>query len=492
MTKPYDLIDDLIRRDRNMGDLIKELERDRAIDSREIDRFVTVATDIADLIDRELRPRERFEDILVSAFIALITRSAEEARIPNRYIPREYEDIMRSIDKLYDDAVRSADRGHDRDRDRDRDYRDDRNRDEGRFISRGSSHRNDSPKRGFGKGSKFKRGSQEEENREVETVAKVEPPKFDLTTAFDSSRFKVEGGQIVESYEEHELTREFKFSKGKVEETRQALFTEYDDNIKNTDIQLISTYSSANDFINCTDDLPIVIGMLESKVNFSAVLKGDETVAGGVLDINLSETDNIERVNKILRLLEGNNTPSVKRLYTHINELAVRSLTIAFNMFSRVNASFKPDFVSEWTDTKSILSNNDVIDSMHVDELYNTLRGLLGNMVTIYTDDNDNLIVQSRAFITKVAGGVVTKTEMCGTDQLATILRDKNPELESAVSTSVELRDKYYGDAWSKEGMLPVIVSDSLGNCMAVYATKGSDEKFTTNNWVTNHLSVIW
>lgn len=505
--RPFDFINNAIRNDRELDDFIRILEKDRIIrDNRDLDSKIEVAIEVANDIDEYVRPNVSYENILLSSFIALLVKDAEDARLPQRDIPRKFEDIAREIDRMYSDALREKDRDRDRGRRDDRYRRDDRHEDRrggGQYIEpdrRGGSDNDYIESRGMGKGRNRRRKQEESRKNDSRYVGRnddhiIEEEKAAVpavTTVIDTSRFKVERGTILENYEEHELSRVYKFSKSNIEVARQELFKEHAE--AKGDHRLIKA-DTISDFIGGTEDKAIVVGLISKSVDFSGMLGSDnkESIIH-VLEANVSETDGIRRVNRILSALEEHNKLSAPtRMYRYINDTALKCLAVAFNMYAKVNATFDGEFLSEWKETEELIkTNTDIMDPMHVDEFRVVLAGLLNNMIIIKSTDNESkLKVISNAFASKVEGAFVIKSDIVGEDYLATITRDKNPEAETAITTTLDIRDKLVGDAWSTAGIMPVIVSDSLGAFMVVYATKSSDEKYTINNWKTG-MSSKW
>lgn len=491
MSSPMNIIDDLIRQDRNVDDITRELGHLRG--NRYVEDLADEAIKSAELIDTVLRPRDTFAQILQSCYIAIITKSALDERL-NRLVTREFEDLFRTIDEMYYQAEQESRRTNRRDERRDN-RRDDRNNRDPRNHSGGSyepcnRHHGSSSEgpRGFSK----RRSGRDKKQEKVEVAVKG---PLDLPNlAIDVRRYTVKDGEIVESYEAHELQPKLtnkEFSRVTIEEERTTIFTEIDECKVSGDSYKLETYASNKDFVNGTADSAISIGLIVDKVNFTSVLDSEDAIRS-VLEVFNGPGGNFERFINILELTEKSEEVPIVRLHKHLESIGFKVITAAFNMNSKVSAKFSGSLVSEYRSLAAALRDNTkYMEKTSYEEYLLILDGLISNWFEFLTED-DKFFVVSKTFAGKVGSNAVACTSVVGSKPMARVNREYNPQLDISANAVMELRDKLVGDAWSKGGLMPVVITDSSGESIVLISAKTSDTKWVYSTWPSSPFNTHW
>lgn len=460
------------------------MEDDKA--GRELDELRTEAYETACVIDDHIRPNETFDEILEDLYIAFLAGWCSKElrmRIPSDAdgARRRASEWMKDLEELERKERRGGrrdrDRGSRRDRDngsrRDRGNR--RDRDNGR--DRNTRRERDDERQGRSRLGKGRR----DRAREEEVVAEASPAsKFGgKATVYDVRKFKLTKDALVENYDDHELNANQKptYNKPNVE-VRRIEFVEKE---KEVLLEELETFGDVNDFINCTPDSSLEVGVVQKVRKFRLT----EEIAD-ILTNSLG-SDAIHATMQMISQLKKMDDIHANRLCQTLEFRAIAALDITANLYSRMKLDFNTtDALKEWEETQALFNDERVFDTGVESQFRAVFKGLLASLLTMDPVDgkegkDNRLYITSTHLAVKGAGLFCAATGIAGEGRLIRINDENHPELDTVATAALEIRDAVFGDAWSEHGMVPVIVSDSSGRIAQVISEKASAAKYFVN-----------
>lgn len=460
------------------------MEDDRA--ERELDDLRTEAYETACVIDDHIRPNESFDEILEDVYIAFLAGWCSKElrmRVPSDAdgARRRASEWMKDLEALERKERRGGrndrDRGSRRERDngsrRDRGSRRERDNDRGRNTRRDRDDERQGRSR-LGKGRR-------DRTREEEVVAEASPAsKFGgKATVYDVRKFKLTKDALVENYDDHELNASQKptYNKPNVE-VRRIEFVEKE---KEMLLEELETFGDVNDFINCTPDSSLEVGVVQKIRKFRLT---DEI--GEILNSSLG-SDAIHATMQMISQLKKMDDIHANRLCQTLEFRAIAALDITANLYSRTKLDFNTtDALKEWEETQALFNDERAFDTGIESQFRAVFKGLLGSLLTMNPvkgkeGEDNRLYITSTHLAVKGAGLFCAATGIAGEGRLIRINDENHPELDTVATAALEIRDAVFGDAWSEHGMVPVIVSDSSGRIAQVISEKASAAKYFVN-----------
>ena len=462
---------------------------------RELEELRASAYDYANAVDEHIRPsdsfEEIFEDILVTFYSGFCSKELN-SRIPSG-VRAHQERASDWIDEIEEMVAKEERRGRGRDRDRGRSSsrrdrgrsssrRDDdrsssrrggrsnsrRDRKSGRDEERRSSRRTE--RGGFGKGNRSSNSRDEREER-TETVTKYRGKK---AVVFDPRKFKLADGVLVENYDDHELNtlKVPAYNKPEIEKRRIEFMDKSNDLLEKE----LETFDSVVDFINCTPDQHLSVGIIQNSVCFLA----NEEI--GNCYVSIQGGNYISGIMSMVSTLRDSEDHSTIRFSEFVATRALHALELASNLYSRGTMRFGTDLLKEWEEVQQMLADPEAFETGIESQLRTVFEGLLKAMLVFsVTESKTRIEVSSIMMAVKSAGGFCVATEVAGDGILIRIQDENHPELDTVSTAGLEVRDHHFGDAWGEEGMVPLIVADSTGVHNMVISEKASAAKFLVN-----------